>query len=179
MWADFLGSISVLQVVGARLNLGTWTTGELSATRTATSFSLETSHMTLMRMSLKISSWVCFILNHKNGKSPHCAQIVFELLQRSFVLCSIWKCFGAADQHQGSWWETAQLWICCLWWLWTCAENSRGQGRCQCSLCVFRTPEQTFSSSNDLLEWPWAISQCHHYVQMSVLWAHLSNPKYH
>lgn len=46
----------------------------------------------------------------------------------SFLSLSVRKCVGASDQHQGRWRETAQLWICCLWWLWTCAENSGSQG---------------------------------------------------
>lgn len=46
----------------------------------------------------------------------------------SFLSLSVRECVGASDQHQGCWRETAQLWIRCLWWLWTCAENSGSQG---------------------------------------------------
>lgn len=126
---------SVLQVAGERLNLEIWTTDGLSVTRTATSFLLVTSHMTSMRASSKSSSWVCFLKK---------STLVYVLLQKKnftgwinihwiplFVClsCSIWKCCGAADQHKGCWWEIAQLWICSLWWLWSCAKNSGGQGR--------------------------------------------------
>lgn len=52
----FSACCSDLQVAGEMLNLVTWTAGGLSGTQTATSFSLETSHMTLTRASLKISS---------------------------------------------------------------------------------------------------------------------------
>lgn len=54
--SEFSGAACVLQVAGVRLNLVTWTAGELCVTQTATSSLLATSHMTLMRASLKSSS---------------------------------------------------------------------------------------------------------------------------
>lgn len=50
------GCHPVLQVEGGRQTPETWTTGELSATQTASSCLLATSRMTSMKMSSKISS---------------------------------------------------------------------------------------------------------------------------
>lgn len=126
-WSGFSGACCfVLQVAGERLNPVTWTAGGLSVTQTATSFLLATSHMTLMRASSKISSWVCFL---EKQHLCRCCKIIHSLNKYNFFSCSIWKCCGAADQHQRCWWETAQLWICGLWRLWPRAKNPGGQGR--------------------------------------------------
>ena len=50
--------------------------------------------------------------------------------------CSLWECCWTQDQHEGSWRKAAQLWICGLWWLWSCAENSGGQG--SWGMCMYR-----------------------------------------
>lgn len=68
-----------------------------------------------------------------NSSSLCCFVFVFFIKRwwiNVFVLaCSVWKCRGTADQHQGRWRKVAQLWICGLWWVWTRAKNPGGQGR--------------------------------------------------
>lgn len=84
----------------------------------------------LKEFFMSMFSWKAIL--HQNIKNN---QAVLEGMNCYFKhihlisFCSIWKCGGAADQHQGCRWEAAQLWICGFWRLWSCAKNPGGQGR--------------------------------------------------